>query len=78
MKKSELRALIRETIKEIALNKSEYEVAVEDAANRILDYAMKHNKYPDINTELQAIVRRFGKDIDDVHTDVARAFHEMR
>jgi hypothetical protein len=77
MKKSELKALIRETIEEIALNKNEYESAVDSVVDEIYQYANKYKKYPDIRPSLEKLSNRFNLDIDTVYSDVARGFHEL-
>lgn len=77
MKKSELKALIRETIKEIALNKNEYESAVDSVVDEIYQYANKYKKYPDIRSILEKLASRFNIDIEQAYSDVARGFHEL-
>ena len=77
MKKSELKALIKEVVEEIALNKSEYESAVDDVVDEIYQYANKYKKYPDINPSLEKLVGRFNIDIEQAYSDVARGFHKL-
>lgn len=77
MKKSELKALIRETIEEIALNKNEYESAVDSVVDEIYQYANKYKKYPDIRPSLEKLSSRFNIDIEKAYSDVARGFHEL-
>lgn len=77
MKKSELKALIRETIEEIALNKNEYESAVDSVVDEIYQYANKYKKYPDIRSILEKLASRFNIDIEQAYSDVARGFHEL-
>ena len=77
MKKSELKALIKEVVEEIALNKSEYESAVDDVVDEIYQYANKYKKYPDINPSLEKLAGRFNIDIEQAYSDVARGFHQM-
>lgn len=77
MKKSELKALIRETIEEIALNKNEYESAVDSVVDEIYQYANKYKKYPDIRSSLEKLASRFNINIEQAYSDVARGFHEL-
>lgn len=77
MKKSELKALIKETIEEIAMNKSEYESAVDSVVDEIYQYANKYKKYPDIRTNLEKLSSRFNIDIEQAYSDVARGFHKL-
>ena len=65
------------SVKEIALNKSEYESAVDDVVDEIYQYAKKYKKYPDINPSLEKLVGRFNIDIEQAYSDVARGFHQM-
>ena len=77
MKKSELKALIRETIEEIAMNKNEYESAVDSVVDEIYQYANKYKKYPDIRPSLEELSNRFNIDIEQAYSDVARGFHKL-
>lgn len=77
MKKSELTALIKEVIEEIALNKNEYESAVDSVVDEIYQYAKKYKKYPDMGPSLEELSNRFNIDIEQAYSDVARGFHKL-
>lgn len=77
MKKSELKALIKEAIEEIALKKSEYDLAVDGVVDEIYKYATKYKEYPDIRPSLEELSSRFSVDIEKAYSDVARAFNVL-
>lgn len=82
MKKSELRALIREVVDEIAANyKTDdggYNEVIEYAAKIILKAIKELGEMPDINPIIEKIAAAYDKSEDDVHQDVARAAHKMK
>ena len=65
------------SVKEIAMNKSEYESAVDGVVDEIYRYTLKYKKYPDINPSLEKLAGRFNIDIEQAYSDVARGFHQM-
>jgi hypothetical protein len=65
------------SVKEIAMNKSEYESSVDDVVDEIYGYTTKYKKYPDINPILEKLAGRFNLDIETVYSDVARGFHKL-
>ena len=65
------------SVKEIAMNKSEYESAVDGVVDEIYRYTLKYKKYPDINPSLENLAGRFNIDIEQAYSDVARGFHQM-
>ena len=65
------------SIKEIAINKSKYQMDIDRSAYVIYSYAKKHNKYPNIEPIIQKISSMYGVDPDEVHQDLARAFHPL-
>ena len=65
------------SVKEIAMNKSEYESAVDGVVDEIYRYTLKYKKYPDINPSLEKLAGRFNIDIEQAYSDVARGFHKL-
>jgi hypothetical protein len=65
------------SVKEIAINKNEYQMAIEDAADLIYDYGRKYKKYPDINDLLDYFSKKFKKDKEVVYMDLARRMHDL-
>jgi len=66
------------SVKEIAMNKSDYEKDVEDAAYDIYALAKAFKEYPDIEPYIKKISLKYKKYSDDVHIDIARVFSKLR
>jgi predicted nucleotidyltransferase len=65
------------SVKEIAIVRSNYENAIENAAKQILSYAIEFNKYPDINPYIEDISLKYGKNDEDVYMDISRMFSQI-
>lgn len=65
------------SVKEIAMNKSDYEKDVEAAAYDIYALAKAFKEYPDIEPYIKKISSKYKKYSDNVHIDIARVFSKI-
>lgn len=70
------------SVKEIAFNYAhnddrEYQQGLQIVAQTILKAARHYGTFPDINPLLELLSKEFNKDIDEVHSDLARVYSKL-